>query len=155
VPEGDTVWLTAKILNDALAGQALTSTDFRVPQLATADLSGRTVREVIPRGKHILMRVDGELSMHSHLRMDGSWKVGRGRVPRGGPPHSIRVLLRTSNIVAVGYRVHDVSIVQTAAEDSLVGHLGPDLLGPDWDADEAVQGGGAVPLWGPAMDARR
>jgi endonuclease-8 len=139
VPEGDTVWLTAKILNDALAGQLLTATDFRVPQLASADLSGRTVRAVVPRGKHILTRVDGDLTMHSHLRMDGSWKVGRGRVPRGGPPHSIRVLLRTRDVIAVGYRVHDVAIVPTDAEDSLVGHLGPDLLGPDWDAAEAVR----------------
>src|SRR4029453_16817716 len=40
---------------------------------------------------------------------------------------------------AVGYRVHDLALVATAREDTLVGHLGPDLLGPDWDPDEAVR----------------
>jgi endonuclease-8 len=140
VPEGDTVWLTAKVLNDALAGQVVTRSDFRVPQLATADVSGSTVREVVPRGKHIFARFDNAWSLHSHLRMDGSWRVARGaRRPNGGPPHQIRVVLATAEHVAVGYRVHDVALVRTDAEDSLVGHLGPDLLGPDWDAAEAVR----------------
>jgi endonuclease-8 len=139
VPEGDTVWLTAKMLNDALAGQPLIDSDFRVPQLATADLSGRTVHEVVPRGKHILARVDGGLTLHSHLRMDGSWRVGHRRIPSGGPPHAIRVVLTTPHAVAVGYRVHDVALVPSDEEHTLVGHLGPDLLGPDWDEAEAVR----------------
>ena len=41
--------------------------------------------------------------------------------------------------MAVGYRVHDISLVPTAEEATLVGHLGPDLLGPDWDAAEAAR----------------
>jgi endonuclease-8 len=140
VPEGDTVWLTAKILRDALTGEPVTATDFRVPQLATADLTGRTVLTVAPRGKHILLRTDDGLSLHSHLRMDGKWRVGAGaKRPRGGPPDAIRVVLTTDEHIAIGYRVHDVAIVRTDEEDKLVGHLGPDLLGPDWDETEAVR----------------
>jgi endonuclease-8 len=71
--------------------------------------------------------------------MDGAWRVGRRRIPHGGPPHTIRVVLRTAKAVAVGYRVHDVAIVRPEDEHTLVGHLGPDLLGPDWDEDEAVR----------------
>ena len=56
MPEGDTVWLAGRRLHDALAGRALTRADFRVPQLATADLTGRTVTEVVSRGKHLLTR---------------------------------------------------------------------------------------------------
>ncbi|MFL6238110.1 MAG: Fpg/Nei family DNA glycosylase [Actinomycetes bacterium] len=139
MPEGDTVWLTAKILHDALAGQRVLHSDFRVPQLATADLSGTAVRDVVARGKHILARFDSGLSLHSHLRMDGSWRVARGRRPAGGPVHSIRVVLTTAEHVAIGYRVHDLAIVRTEDEGSLVGHLGPDLLGEDWDEHEAVR----------------
>jgi len=73
MPEGDTVWLTATRLHDALAGQVVTTFDLRVPQLATSDLTGDTVREVAARGKHILMRFDNGQTLHSHLRMDGSW----------------------------------------------------------------------------------
>jgi endonuclease-8 len=139
VPEGDTVWLTAKRLDEALAGTMLLVSDFRVPQLATVDLSGRAVHEVIPRGKHILMRIDGDVTLHSHLRMDGSWRLARGRLPRDGPAYQIRVVLRSPDWVVAGYRVHDLALVKTVDEHTLVGHLGPDLLGPDWDEAEAVR----------------
>ena len=58
MPEGDTVWLTAHRLNAALAARVVTRFDLRVPTLALSDLTGRTVTEVIARGKHILMRFD-------------------------------------------------------------------------------------------------
>jgi endonuclease-8 len=140
VPEGDTVWLTARRLHDALCGEVLTRADFRVPKLATADLAGRSVREVVARGKHILMRVEGGLTFHSHLRMDGSWRLVRGaRLPGNGPPHQIRVILRSTRHTAVGYRLHDLAVVATDDEQALVGHLGPDTLGPDWDEADAVR----------------
>jgi endonuclease-8 len=50
VPEGDTVWMSARQLHEALAGRVLTRTDFRVPRLATVSLAGLTVLEVVPRG---------------------------------------------------------------------------------------------------------
>src|SRR5918998_1285740 len=83
VPEGDTVWLAAQRMNTALSGATLRRGEFRLPQLAALDLTGSTVREVVPRGKHMLIRL--------------------------------------------------------ADEDRLVGHLGPDVLGPDWDLDEALR----------------
>jgi endonuclease-8 len=142
VPEGDTVWNTARALHRALAGQPVTASDFRVPQLATADLAGRTVVESASRGKHLLLRFSGAppVSLHSHLRMDGSWRVfAPGERWRGGPGHLIRVALHTPAAVAVGYHLHELALVPTAEEDTLVGYLGPDLLGPDWDPAEAVR----------------
>jgi endonuclease-8 len=144
VPEGDTVWNTAQALHKALAGQRLTAADFRVPALATADLTGATVRESTCRGKHLLLRLetaDGRLlTLHSHLRMDGAWRTYRpGARWTGGPGHVIRVALHTPAAVAVGYHLHDVTLVPTGEEDTLVGHLGPDLLGPDWNPAEAVR----------------
>ena len=58
MPEGDTVWLTAHRLDRALSGRPITVCDFRVPALATVSLQGRTVTEVIPRGKHVLFSVE-------------------------------------------------------------------------------------------------
>lgn len=148
MPEGDTVWLTARRLDAALGGGTLTRTDFRVPQLATTDLTGREVLGVVSRGKHLLLRVAGRagdrdpggLTLHTHLRMDGSWHLYRPGTPwRGGPDHQVRVVLATADWHAVGYRLPVVELVPTAAEDAVVGHLGPDLLDPDADLAEAVR----------------
>jgi endonuclease-8 len=140
MPEGDTVWLAGRRLHQALAGNALTETDFRLPHLANADLSGRLVTAVLSVGKHLLVRTAGDppLTLHTHFKMDGSWHLYRpGERWRGGPPYEIRVVLRTADRVAVGYRLHDVALLPTVEEQRLVGHLGPDLLGEGWD-DEAL-----------------
>ena len=84
MPEGDTVYQTARRLDRALGGRVLTETDFRVPAFATVDLSGQRMEEVVSRGKHLLMHV-GDHTIHSHLKMEGSWEVyppdGRWRHP--------------------------------------------------------------------------
>lgn len=140
MPEGDTVWRTARRLHAALADSVLTRCDLRVPQLATADLTGRRVLEAVSRGKHLLTRCEGGLTLHSHLGMEGSWQVrtANGRRGSGGPAHEIRALLGTADRLAVGYRLPVLELLRTAEEDRAVGHLGPDLLGPDWDPAEAL-----------------
>jgi DNA-formamidopyrimidine glycosylase len=136
MPEGDIVWYTARRLREALAGRVLTRSDFRVPRHATADLSGQTVTEVISRGKHLLIRTDAGLTVHAHLKMEGFWRV----TPAGPPPrdHRVRLLLANQEFQAAGYRLGVVDLLRTRDEHRVTGHLGPDLLGPDWDADEAV-----------------
>ncbi|MFE1443808.1 Fpg/Nei family DNA glycosylase [Streptomyces sp. NPDC058739] len=139
MPEGDTVWQTAKRLHTALAGQVLTHCDLRVPKYATADLTGRSVLDVTPRGKHLLTRFEGGITLHSHLRMDGSWKVFTADQRwSGGPAHQIRAVLGNPAHTAVGYRLPVLELLRTAEEERVVGHLGPDLLGPDWDPDRAL-----------------
>lgn len=126
-------------MHEALAGRILVRTDFRVPALATADLVGWRVLEVVPRGKHVLCRFEGCLTLHTHARMDGTWRVYRpGEHWTGGPGWQIRVVLETAERQAVGYRLPVVELVPTGEEDRVVGHLGPDVLGPDWSADRAV-----------------
>jgi endonuclease VIII len=138
VPEGDTVWLTARRLHEALAGRVLTRTDFRVPRYATTDLTGRSVTECAARGKHLLTRVEGGITVHTHLRMDGSWRV-RPAGDRIAPSHRIRLVLANDTWQAVGYQLGIVEVLPTAREARAVGHLGPDLLGPDWDPAEAAR----------------
>jgi endonuclease VIII len=140
VPEGDTVWLAAQRLSAALVGRQLTRSDFRVPALAAADLTGRAVLAVVPRGKHLLTRVEGGTTLHTHFRMDGSWHLYRpGDRWRGGPLWQVRAVLSNTEWDAVGYRLPVVELLPTAEEHRVVGHLGPDVLGPDWDRDEAVR----------------
>jgi endonuclease-8 len=138
VPEGDTVWRTARRLQAALAGRELLRSDFRVPRYATLDLSGRTVDEAVSRGKHLLIRA-GDLTIHSHLKMEGSWQVYRPGERWRKPAFQARVVLENAAATAVGFQLGLLDVVPRAREDEVVGHLGPDLLGPDWDEDEALR----------------
>lgn len=138
MPEGDTVFRTARRLHDALAGQEVTRFDLRVPRYATADLTGEVVRDVTARGKHLLMRI-GTHTLHSHLKMEGRWVVFRRGEPWRAPAHQARAIVGTAAVDAVGFEIAMVDLVATSDEADLVGHLGPDLLGPDWDAVEAAR----------------
>lgn len=137
MPEGDAVWRTAARLHDALAGAVLTHCDLRTPALATVDLSGEMVDGVVSRGKHLLMRI-GDTTLHSHLKMEGGWHVHRPGSRWRRPSHQARAVLGNADWQAVGFSLGALDVVATEHEDSLVGHLGPDLLGPDWDPHRAV-----------------
>ncbi|HNM85356.1 MAG: endonuclease VIII Nei2 [Mycobacterium sp.] len=133
MPEGDTVFRTAAALRDALEGRVLTRCDVRVPQHATVDLTGHTVDEVLSRGKHLFIRV-GPVSIHSHLKMDGSWQIGRVRAA----DHKIRIVLGVDGSTAYGVDLGVLEILPRADDLEAVAHLGPDLLGPDWSAPTAA-----------------
>ncbi|BBY57336.1 endonuclease VIII Nei2 [Mycolicibacterium sarraceniae] len=136
MPEGDTVFRTAANLRDALVGKTLTRCDVRVPRYATVDLTGSTVDEVISRGKHLFVRV-GSASIHSHLKMDGAWRVG----PKGRPQrqaYKIRIFLEAADIQALGIDLGVLEILDRDNDMDAVAHLGPDLLGDDWDHERAA-----------------
>lgn len=137
MPEGDTVYRAAKLLAGAFDGTVLTRCDIRVPAFATVDLAGETVHETVSRGKHVLMRV-GEYTLHSHLKMEGVWQLYRPGERWRRPEFAARAILANENAVAVGFELGLFEVVRTADEESVVGYLGPDLLGPDWDAERAV-----------------
>lgn len=143
MPEGDTVWRTARALHRALTGHVLVRAELRVPQHATADLVGATVTGTHARGKHLVTRLERpgaeQWTLHTHLKMEGSWHL----YPTGGrwrrPDHQVRAVLGTADTTAVGFSLGVVELVPRSAEADLVAHLGPDLLGPDWDEDEALR----------------
>ncbi|MQW77257.1 Fpg/Nei family DNA glycosylase [Nocardioides sp. dk4132] len=144
MPEGDTVYRAARLLDRSLSGQLLTASDLRVPRHATADLAGAEVLGTVSRGKHLLTRVSGpgpgeRWTLHTHLKMEGTWRVYSPGQPWRRPAHQARVVLRTARTVAVGFSLGVVDLLETAREHEVVGHLGPDLLGPDWDEDEALR----------------
>ena len=139
VAEGDTVFATAARMQEALAGRVLTRTDLRVPRFATTDLSGHVVSEVAPRGKHLFVRTDRGVSVHSHLGMDGSWRLYEPGERWRGRAFEVRGVLATDERIAVGHRLRRLEVIRTSAEPQLLSHLGPDVLGQDWDAAEATR----------------
>jgi endonuclease-8 len=139
VPEGDTVYLAGKRLHAALAGRLLVRGELRHPRLAEEDLAGRTVLGVRSVGKHMLTRFDDGRSLHSHFRMDGSWHLYRPGMAWRRPAYEARAVLATADRVAVGFALHDLELLPTNAEDRVVGHLGPDLLDPEWDDTHAAE----------------
>ncbi|MBB3665056.1 MULTISPECIES: DNA-formamidopyrimidine glycosylase family protein [Prauserella salsuginis group] len=153
MPEGDTVFLTGALVGRALTGRTLTRTDFRVPSLATADLAGSEFAGVRTVGKHLFFRFRGvphgsrrradgagrELSLHSHLRMDGAWRTYPSGRRWGVPAHQVRVVLAAGDVETVGVRVHDLALLSTSDEHRWVGRLGPDLLDPEWTDDHTAR----------------
>jgi len=133
MPEGDTVFRAAAKLREALAGKTLTRCDVRVPKFATVDLTGQVVDEVLSRGKHLFIRVGGDAgaSIHSHLKMDGAWLLG-GQISRV-PAHKIRIILETADSRAAGIDLGVLEILDRQHDMDAVAHLGPDLLGSDWE----------------------
>ena len=141
MPEGDSVYKEARRLEPVLKGRTLTRGELRVPAHATDDLAGHTVIELDTHGKHLLTRFDSGLTLHTHLKMHGSWSVtGPGkRLPRSLLP-DVRVLLETDRGSSVyGISMPVVELVRIADEHEVVGHLGPDPLRADWDLAEAVR----------------
>ena len=126
MPEGDTVFRAARRLDEALAGHEVTRFDIRVPAHATADLTGETVQAVVPRGKHLLMRI-GDYTLHSHLKMEGRWLVFYSARPGG--------------LGRVGLCI--------SFPDGKGGWSEPRYLGPDYNAPGDESGDG---LRGPRYD---
>jgi endonuclease-8 len=139
MPEGDAVRRTGDRLDRALAGATLVRSDFRVPQLATTDLAGARVEQTATHGKHLLTRIatagGDRLTLHTHLKMEGSWRVIRPGERWPQPGHLARVVLATDAVEAIGFQLGLVELLPTADEHTVIGHLGPDLLGA-WTADD-------------------
>ncbi len=115
MPEGDSVWKAARRLREQLVGRTVVRSDFRVPQHATADLSGRALTAFDSYGKHMLTRFSGGLTLHTHFEMDGSWQVvGAGKVLPRDLEDEVRLVLRTDGPTAYALRMPVVELLRTA-----------------------------------------
>jgi len=140
MPEGDSVFILARKLRAALDGRTLESGETRSGAGAGGSLAGLTVLEHVTHGKHLLTRFDDGRTLHTHLRMQGSWSVtGAGKVlPRRMLP-DVRVRMSASaGPTAWGLDLPVVDLIPTRDEGDVVGHLGPDPLRADWDLDAAI-----------------
>ena len=145
MPEGDTIFRAARTLHRALAGDIVTRFETGYAHLAVVDdqssIRGRTITRVESRGKHLLVWLSGDLVLRTHMRMSGSWHVYRPGEPWQLPASRVRVLIGTSRFVAVGFDIPDAQFLTAAglARSRPMASLGPDLLGPTFDAVEALR----------------
>jgi endonuclease-8 len=140
MPEGDTVNRTATRLDQALAGQPLTRLDLRWGQLGGRTFLPAATLNVTSRGKHVLHRLDTGWTVHTHLRMEGSWRIMATPEVAAAALHrnDLRAIAATARWTAFGLRLGLVEVWPSREEAARLGYLGPDILGDDWDLDEAV-----------------
>ncbi len=139
MPEGDVLRRAAAHLDRALAGHRLVRADLRWPTAATVDLRGRTVLGTRPYGKHLLTRFDDGRTLHTHLRMDGTWRVVPSSDRRAAARSpQVRAVLAVAGWTAVGFQLGMLDVVPTSGERALLGHLGPDVLDGDFDETPGV-----------------
>lgn len=131
MPEGDSIWRLAARLGP-LEGREILYSQFRTPALATATLTGRTIDRVWAHGKHLLWDCSG-LVLHTHLRMEGTWRIHPVGQRWSLPGHTARVVVQvTGDIELVGHDLGMVDLWPAADLDRRLGWLGPDLLADDW-----------------------
>src|SRR4051794_20300099 len=143
MPEGDTLFRAARPLHRALAGKVVTRFDSAYAHVTAAAVDhpvvGRTVESVSAAGKHLLIRFSGDLVLRTHLRMSGSWHIYRPAERWQAPAREMRVLVATSDFVAVGFSVPVAELASASAVERELRRLGPDLLGETFDEDEALR----------------
>ena len=145
MPEGDTIYRVAKTLQLALGGKLVTEFRTVLPQLARIDrdapIAGRSVTLVESRGKHLLIHFTGDLVLHTHLRMNGSWHIYRPgeRWRRRGD--DMRVVIGNQEWHAIGFSlpVAEFFPASESARQRDLEELGPDLLAEDFDREEVIR----------------
>lgn len=143
MPEGDTIFRAAETLNRALAGDVVTAFESVYPALTRVDverpIAGRRIESVRARGKHLLMAFSDDLILRTHMRMHGSWHLYRPGERWYRPRHQMRIVIRTDRFVAVAFNVPEAEFLTVAdlARHRRIAALGPDLLSPAFDVDEA------------------
>lgn len=144
MPEGDTIFRAARTLNKALAGRVVTRFESVYPALTRIDhdrlIAGRTIESVSSRGKHLLMQFSGDLTLHTHMRMHGSWHIYKPDERWHAPARDMRVLVATEAYVAVGFNIPVAELLnerEIAAHPSLAA-LGPDLADAGFDKTAAI-----------------
>jgi endonuclease-8 len=139
VPEGDTIFRAARTLHRALAGRIVTRFESVYPALTRVDhdtpIRGRSVERVSSRGKHLLMAFSGDLVLHTHMRMHGSWHIYRNGERWRAPAHDMRVVVGTNAYVAIAFNVPVAEFLTGVelARHPQIHALGPDLTDPSFD----------------------
>lgn len=144
MPEGDTLWRTARTLERAIGGRVVTGFETVLPTLARVDedtpLAGRTVESVEAEGKWLLMRFSGGLTLLTHMLMSGSWHIYRPGERWQRPRRDMRIAIATDAWLAVAFRVPvaEFHTEATLARRAGLRTLGPRILEDDFDAEQAI-----------------
>jgi endonuclease-8 len=145
MPEGDTIFRSARTLNLALQGKRVTFFEAATAKLTAANdqspVTGRTIERVESRGKWLLIHFSGDLILVTHMLMSGSWHIYRpGERWRRGRSH-MRILLATEDFEAVAFDVQIAAFhsASSLARNTTIPKLGPDLLSSSFSEDEVMK----------------
>ena len=138
MPEGDTLYRTAETLRRWIGGREITGAEARVAGFPALRLVGQRVQGVEARGKHLLIRLDSGQTLHTHLRMSGSWHVYPAGQRWRRPESQARLVVQAGERLAVCFNAPTVELLQPKAEGAhpSLGRLGPDILADDLDIEE-------------------
>ena len=145
MPEGDTIFRAARSMHRVLSGHVVTRFDTAYAHLDRVNVDtpivGRTIERIEAVGKHHLIVFSGDLILRTHMRMHGSWHLYRHGEKWQRSAHSMRVRIDTADWVALAFSVPVAEFVtpKELATTDPIARLGPDLLGPEFDRDEAVR----------------
>jgi endonuclease-8 len=136
VPEGHTILRTATSLGRWLEGRQITAARATVQGVPAHKLVGQTVQQVEAKGKHLLVRFDSGMVLHTHMRMTGAWHLYNAGDRWQKPAHLARVVLEAGDRAAVCFSAPVVELLAPRGEElhPALTRLGPDVLadpGPD------------------------
>jgi endonuclease-8 len=142
MPEGDTIFRTARTLQRALKGRVVSRFDTHLAQLAVVDrrsaIAGRTILDATPRGKHLLIELSDDLFLRTHMRMQGSWHLYRPGERWRASPRDARIVISTDEWIAIAFFVVEAEFLtrEAVARHPRLSTLGPDILADDVDLTE-------------------
>jgi endonuclease-8 len=145
MPEGDTIFRTARSLSRTLTGKPITAFRSTYPLLTRFNdgtpLLGQTVVNVESRGKWLLMHFSGGATLATHMLMSGSWHIYRHGQRWQQPPANMRIILENAEFVAVGFKVPiaEMHSAQSLARHKKIPRLDCDVLHPAFDAEAVFQ----------------
>jgi endonuclease VIII len=139
MPEGDTIHYAANRIRPVLAGRVPDEIRTPHPRFGRDHwperLAGREVEAVEAHGKHLFLRFAGDLTIHSHLRMTGSWQVRPEGERFGRPPHRawLRIRAHGHEVVQFDGPVLELLTESRRRFDHRLTALGPDIIKNDFD----------------------
>ena len=145
MPEGDTIFRTARALSRALIGKPITGFRSTYPKLTRFNddtpLAGQTVERVESRGKWLLIHFSGGGTLATHMLMSGSWHIYRPGEKWQQSRANMRIVIENSEYLAVGFRVPvaEMHTAQSLARKRRIPHPGIDVLSDQFDAEEAAR----------------
>lgn len=135
MPEGDVLRRTAATLGQALDGTELLRAELRWPRVDPSLFVGAVVESTTAYGKHLFHHTDSGWTLHTHLRMDGFWRLARAQTPKTREferNSHVRVVLANERWMCAGFYLGMLDVVRTRDEHRLISHLGPDVLADDF-----------------------
>lgn len=145
MPEGDTIFRSARALGRALGGKIITGFRSAYPLLTRfhddTPLTGQTVEQVESRGKWLLMNFSGGGTLATHMLMSGSWHIYRPGEQWQKPRSAARIVIENAEYLAIGFNVPvaEMHTAQTLSRDQRFPKQANDLLSGEFDADAALE----------------